>query len=713
MASALPFSAAALFLICCILEHIFDLFVSGAVSVFFSIIPSLVLLFMLYRLSALPVLQAVVVLAVMLRICIRPLSKRTHLLVPTFLILDILTLLLYFLEDAFDNGLLFEKICSICLVVLTMHGVQILFPKRDHSPFPIHFFLCLGILTAVIPMKSNPIDWTPVISLGERIAEGIEATADNASYFFSTAFGNTYTAGYSSLSGTGGRFESTDRLQLLLETDALPYRVFQNADTLRYEKVRKTLYLAGGKGVDTDQLIRFLLLLYRNGVDRERAALFCETQKISLEYVYLDTHDEIAPSTSFLITNWDKKIEDGVSSSIHKKGYRIDAEYLDIDYASPYLTSMFESEKNLDVPDYERVLAYAKEILDIDLNEILSRDRYERALADISNDEKEIYKDYLDVTGTNEELLALADDITAGISIDYGKCRQIEKFLRQYSYTEDSVGGYDESSDMGSPRGMADISQRFLFDSGRGYCVHFTSSMVMLLRLSGIPARAVTGYRYAFPFEKADEYSVSSSCAHTWPEAYIRGAGWVPFEPTSAYYSQSESTWHRYPAASDKAETSTVKELPPVVAAPQTTPAEENESHDQILLAVKVVWPVAASAILLLLLLVFGAKLYRFIRYRYSSPTGQLLTDVDIIKKNLVRISGHKIFDRGILSDYIPLAPGEMQNDLSRIFNVCYRLMYASEKENSPTPEENALARGVREKLEKLKTHKATHKSSA
>ena len=67
----------------------------------------------------------------------------------------------------------------------------------------------------------------------------------------------------------------------------------------------------------------------------------------------------------------------------------------------------------------------------------------------------------------------------------------------------------------------------------------------MLLRLSGIPARATSGFRYAFPFTKADEYEVSSSCAHVWPEAYIENVGWIPFEPTGAYYALSDHSWHR------------------------------------------------------------------------------------------------------------------------------------------------------------------------
>jgi transglutaminase-like putative cysteine protease len=98
---------------------------------------------------------------------------------------------------------------------------------------------------------------------------------------------------------------------------------------------------------------------------------------------------------------------------------------------------------------------------------------------------------------------------------------------------------------MSTDAGMADIADRFLFETQTGYCVHYTSAMVMLLRLSGIPARASFGYRYVFPFEKEEAYEVDGGCAHTWPEAYLAGIGWVPFEPTAGVLKPAAYTWRR------------------------------------------------------------------------------------------------------------------------------------------------------------------------
>ncbi len=58
--------------------------------------------------------------------------------------------------------------------------------------------------------------------------------------------------------------------------------------------------------------------------------------------------------------------------------------------------------------------------------------------------------------------------------------------------------------------------------------------MVVLARLSGIPARLAVGYATGDYDERAGEYVVTELQAHSWPELYFPGYGWIPFEPTPA-----------------------------------------------------------------------------------------------------------------------------------------------------------------------------------
>ena len=81
------------------------------------------------------------------------------------------------------------------------------------------------------------------------------------------------------------------------------------------------------------------------------------------------------------------------------------------------------------------------------------------------------------------------------------------------------------------PGEQKDPIAHFLFESRRGHCELFSSAMVILLRLSGIPARNVTGY-YGGVYSSAGYWAVRAGDAHSWVEVYVPGAGFVPFDPT-------------------------------------------------------------------------------------------------------------------------------------------------------------------------------------
>ena len=74
----------------------------------------------------------------------------------------------------------------------------------------------------------------------------------------------------------------------------------------------------------------------------------------------------------------------------------------------------------------------------------------------------------------------------------------------------------------------------FLFTSRVGFCEHFASSFVVLMRAAGIPARVVTGYQGGDinPFEK--HITVRQLDAHAWAEVWLKGEGWRRVDPTAA-----------------------------------------------------------------------------------------------------------------------------------------------------------------------------------
>ncbi len=95
------------------------------------------------------------------------------------------------------------------------------------------------------------------------------------------------------------------------------------------------------------------------------------------------------------------------------------------------------------------------------------------------------------------------------------------------------------------PRGV-DAIEYFLGESKMGYCMHYASASVMLLREMGVPARLATGYVvHKDNFIKANvgyRAQVLDSQAHAWVEIYLDGLGWFPVEVTKGYRSSAPIT---------------------------------------------------------------------------------------------------------------------------------------------------------------------------
>jgi protein-glutamine gamma-glutamyltransferase len=74
----------------------------------------------------------------------------------------------------------------------------------------------------------------------------------------------------------------------------------------------------------------------------------------------------------------------------------------------------------------------------------------------------------------------------------------------------------------------------FLFEDRAGYCQQFAGAMGLMLRMVGIPSRVVSGFAPGSFDPEQDAYEVQDFDAHSWVEVYIRGVGWVTFDPTPA-----------------------------------------------------------------------------------------------------------------------------------------------------------------------------------
>lgn len=74
----------------------------------------------------------------------------------------------------------------------------------------------------------------------------------------------------------------------------------------------------------------------------------------------------------------------------------------------------------------------------------------------------------------------------------------------------------------------------FLFETREGFCEHYASAFVVLMRAAGVPARVVTGYLGGYYNRTGDYLLVRNSDAHAWAEVLLDDAGWVRVDPTAA-----------------------------------------------------------------------------------------------------------------------------------------------------------------------------------
>jgi transglutaminase-like putative cysteine protease len=140
---------------------------------------------------------------------------------------------------------------------------------------------------------------------------------------------------------------------------------------------------------------------------------------------------------------------------------------------------------------------------------------------------------------TPERVLVLSRDLTATEPTPYDRALAIESYLREFPYT----------LDVPAPGESDDIADFFLFELQEGYCDYYATSMIVLARAAGIPARMVVGYVSGTYDAVNARYVVTEADAHAWPELYFPGYGWVEFEPTggragiSRRTEQDQSTW--------------------------------------------------------------------------------------------------------------------------------------------------------------------------
>jgi transglutaminase-like putative cysteine protease len=116
----------------------------------------------------------------------------------------------------------------------------------------------------------------------------------------------------------------------------------------------------------------------------------------------------------------------------------------------------------------------------------------------------------------------LSENITTNSTTPYAKVKAVIGYLAQFPYT----------LKIEAPPEGADSVEYFLFTRKSGFCLHFASAAVVMLRSVGVPARLAIGYLPGDPGKTAGQYIIRDKYFHAWPQVYFAGYGWVDIEAT-------------------------------------------------------------------------------------------------------------------------------------------------------------------------------------
>ena len=167
--------------------------------------------------------------------------------------------------------------------------------------------------------------------------------------------------------------------------------------------------------------------------------------------------------------------------------------------------------------------------------------REERTARDIRYSDTVLAR-FLQLPAMSPRVAALARETAKRAATPFETVMAVEQYLRQtYAY----------SLDVGTEEPLHPIED-FLFVRKTGYCEHYATAMVVMLRTLGIPARLVTGFLPGDWNEFGNYFTVRQQDAHAWVEVYFPSSGWITFDPTPSVAAQvPDPIWKRLGSALD------------------------------------------------------------------------------------------------------------------------------------------------------------------
>lgn len=342
---------------------------------------------------------------------------------------------------------------------------------------------------------------------------------------------------------------------------------------------------------------------------------------------------------------------------------------MDVDYSHanrkfiyiPYFTDTDQLEnvtyeQDLFVAPVKRKKKYSTVFYYRNLSANIDTDNLEKPQIESYDFYEKEYRDYvydfytrLPAEGLRRLKQEFGGDTYSGLSMN-DKIRNVISYLddnTSYSLTPGKL-----------PEGK-DYVEYFLYENKKGYCAHYATAAVLMLRAMGIPARYVEGYAVgpsdvirntvSSSMEDIPAFQVNNPTvnvmvsvkdynAHAWVEVYFDGYGWVPIDPTPGSnigysgWDERESSAYTTPVPTKAPATPTPRptvtprpDKPEVTKAPVTVTKNDStgksDSSDTVLLTVVILLLIICVITALLLALRKPVK----VKYRRANNRKAIL----------------------------------------------------------------------------------------
>lgn len=394
--------------------------------------------------------------------------------------------------------------------------------RRTLGLLPVFILLFLCIL--IIPVKSQPFDWSFLVNPVTNVYEGIRNTIQDIKdhwnqeeSFFSYQL-NQDEEESDGENVLGGSVNPTDRVLLKVSGNRSSSNSLYLTGSV-YDTYSGTGWTKHMKGEQSEQdeyvLARTEIESAANtqGWKQVEDEYVFRERMLDIKYARMHTKTIFYPSYLSEFSTISKAAKKNVKTAniyynkARKRGYTYRAYYNEINLDSSY------------VKDYLRTL-----------------DSYAFEDEELKGRAEEIQQEYTALPDSvPERVKDLAGQITSEEGSSYDKMNIICQYLRGFEYSKKVKKVSDKH----------DFVDDFLWNTKKGYCTYFATAAAVLGRSIGIPTRYVEGMVVTQDCKQdEDYYLLDGNSMHAWCEAYFKGFGWVRFEATPGY-TEKGGAWER------------------------------------------------------------------------------------------------------------------------------------------------------------------------